>query len=98
MEQFYSPKSLATGQITEIPQELLERSFKADTPNTTGTAYYSPLDLIIFFGPLMALAYRLVPFHRGPQNSRFPAPTPPPLPQVKYLPASKTLRTGPYKS
>ncbi len=27
--------------------------------------------------PLMALAYRLVPFHRGPQNSRFPAPTPP---------------------
>jgi hypothetical protein len=28
-------------------------------------------------GPLMALACRLVPFHRGPQNSRFPAPTPP---------------------
>ena len=54
-----------------------------------------------FCGPQIALAYRLVLFHRGPQNSRFPAPTPsppPPLPHVIYLPTSKTLRAGPYKS
>ncbi len=34
-----------------------------------------------FCWPQMALAYRLVPFHRA-QNSRFPAPTPPPLPHL----------------
>jgi hypothetical protein len=26
-----------------------------------------------FCGPQIALAYRLVQFHRGPQNSRFPS-------------------------
>ncbi len=31
-----------------------------------------------FFGTQISLAYRLVQFHRGPQNSRFPAPNPPP--------------------
>ena len=31
--------------------------------------------------PQIALAFWLVQFHRGPQNSRFPAPTlPPPSP------------------
>jgi hypothetical protein len=49
-------------------------------------------------GPQIALAYRLVQFHRGPQNSRLPAPTPPPTSPHKYLPASKPLRMGPYKS
>jgi hypothetical protein len=34
----------------------------------------------------------------SPKNSRFPAPTPPPLPHIMCLPPSKTLRTGPYKS
>jgi hypothetical protein len=36
MEHFYPSKSLVIGQITEIHQEILERSFKADTPNTAG--------------------------------------------------------------
>jgi hypothetical protein len=34
----------------------------------------------------------------GPKNSPFPGPNPLPLAHVMYLPASKTLRTGPYKS
>ncbi len=42
-----------------------------------------------YFGPKMALAYRLDAI------SHF---TPLPLAHVMYLHASKTLRTGPYKS
>ncbi len=55
---------------------------------------------ILWSAQEIALAYRLVQFHRGPQNSRFPAPAsaPPPPPHIMCLPKSKTLRTGPYKS
>jgi hypothetical protein len=59
--------------------------------------FFGPKMARVLFGPQIAFAYRLVLFHRGPQNSRFPAPTPPPqptLPHVIYLPASKTLRSG----
>jgi hypothetical protein len=34
----------------------------------------------------------------GPKKSRFPGPNPLPLTQVMYLPAAKTLRTGPHQS
>jgi len=51
-----------------------------------------------FFGPQMVRAYRLDVISQGPKNSRFPGPNPLPLALVMYLHASKTLRTGPYKS
>ncbi len=52
-----------------------------------------------FSGPQMALAYGLDAISQGPKNSRFPGPNPLPLASfVMELDASKTLRTGPYKS
>jgi hypothetical protein len=51
-----------------------------------------------FFGPQMALDFRLDVISQGPKNSRFPGPNPVPLALVMDLQASKTLRTGPYKS
>ncbi len=49
-----------------------------------------------FFGPQMALAYRLDAISQGQKNSRFPGPIPLPLALVMDLHASKTSRT--YKS
>ncbi len=51
-----------------------------------------------FIGPQMALAYRLDAISQGPKSSRFPGPNPLPFAHVIYLYASKTLRTGSYKS
>jgi hypothetical protein len=51
-----------------------------------------------FYGPKMALVYRLDAISQGPKKSRFPGPNPLPLALVMYLHASKTLRTGPYKA
>ncbi len=46
-----------------------------------------------FFGPQMALAYRLDAISQGPKTLDFQAP---PIALVMYLHASKILRTGPY--
>ena len=51
-----------------------------------------------FFGPQMALAYRLDAISQGPKNSGIPGPNPLQLPHVMYIHASKTLCTGVYKS
>jgi hypothetical protein len=51
-----------------------------------------------FFGPQMALAYRLDAISQGPKNSPFPEPNPLPLAHVMYQTASKILRMGPSKS
>ncbi len=56
------------------------------------------LEISSFVGPKWHSPIGSMPFRRGQQNSRFPVPTPFPLPLVMYLPASKTLRTGPLKS
>jgi hypothetical protein len=47
-----------------------------------------------FCGPQIPLAYRLVIFHRGPQNSRFPVPTPPPFPTLSIRPHQKAYARG----
>ena len=52
----------------------------------------------MFFGPQMALAYRLDAISQGPKNSGIPGPNPLQLPHVMYIHASKTLCTGLYKS
>jgi hypothetical protein len=51
-----------------------------------------------FFGPQMALAYRLDAISEGPKNSRIPGPNPLPLALVMDMHASKALCTGLYKS
>jgi hypothetical protein len=51
-----------------------------------------------FFGPQMALAYRHDAISQGPKNSQIPGPNPLPLALVMDMHASKTLRTGLYKS
>jgi hypothetical protein len=51
-----------------------------------------------FFGPQMALAYRLDAISHGPKNSQFPGPNPLPLALVMDMHASKTLCMGLYKS
>ncbi len=51
-----------------------------------------------FFGPQMALAYRLDAISQGPKNSRIPGPNPLPLPLIMDMHASKTLCRGLYKS
>jgi hypothetical protein len=51
-----------------------------------------------FFGPQMALAYRIVAISQGPKNSRFPGPNPLPHALVMDLHVSKTLNKGPCKS
>ncbi len=48
--------------------------------------------------PHMALAYRLEAISQGPKTLNFHWPNPLPLAHVIYMPASKALRTGPYKS
>jgi len=53
--------------------------------------------LLEFFGPQMALAYRLDAISQGPKNSRFPGPNPLPLALLMDMLASKTLCTGLYK-
>jgi hypothetical protein len=50
-----------------------------------------------FFGPQMALAYRLDAISKGPKNSRIPGPNPIPLVLAMDMHASKTLSTGLYK-
>jgi hypothetical protein len=50
-----------------------------------------------FCGPQIALAYRLVLFQRGSQNSRFPAPVPrgpPPFPTLSIRPHQKPYTRG----
>jgi hypothetical protein len=42
--------------------------------------------------------FKLDAISQGPKNSPFLGPNPLPLAHVMYLPASKTSRTGPYKS
>jgi hypothetical protein len=54
---------------------------------------YGPL-IHKFFGPQMAVAYRLDAISQGPKNSRIPGPNPLPLPLVMDMHASKTLCTG----
>ncbi len=51
-----------------------------------------------FFGPQMALAYRLDAISQGPKNFQFSGPNPLPLGLVMDMHASKTLCTGLYKS
>ncbi len=51
-----------------------------------------------FFGPQMALAYRLDAISQGPKNSQTPGPNPLPLPLVMDRHAYKALCTGLYKS
>ena len=53
---------------------------------------------LLFFGPQMALAYRLDAISQGPKNSGIPGPNTFQLPDVMYIHASKTLCTGVYKS
>ena len=50
------------------------------------------------FGPQIAFTFRLDAISQGPNNSRIPGPNPLPLALVMDLHASKTLRTGSYKS
>ncbi len=65
-------------------------------PQSAFTAFRA---LMTALGPReIALAYRLDAITRGPKNSRFPGPNPFPLALAMDLHASKTLRTGPYKS
>ena len=47
-----------------------------------------------FFGPQMALSYRLAVISQGPKNSQIPSPNPLPLAPVMNMQASKTLCTG----
>ncbi len=55
----------------------------------------SQLSLVFkFFGPQMALAYRLDAFSQGPKNCQFPGPNPLPLALVMDMHTSKTLCTG----
>ncbi len=54
--------------------------------------------ILEFFGPQMALAYRIDAFSQGPKNSRIPEPNPLPLPLIMDMQASKTLCMGLYKS
>jgi hypothetical protein len=51
-----------------------------------------------FFGPQMALAYRLDAISQGPKNSQFPGPNPLPLALVMDMHTSKTLYTGLYET
>jgi hypothetical protein len=51
-----------------------------------------------YFGPQRALAYWLDAISQVRKNSWFPVPNLLPLAFIMYLHASKTLRTGPYKS
>jgi hypothetical protein len=48
-----------------------------------------------FFGPQMALAYRLDAISQGPKNSGIPGLNPLPLTLLMDLHASNTLRTVP---
>jgi hypothetical protein len=54
--------------------------------------------ILEFFGPQMALAYRLDAISQGPKNSRIPGPNLLPLPLIMDMHASKTLSTGLCKS
>ncbi len=54
--------------------------------------------ILEFFGPQMALDYWLDDFSQGLKHSRFSGPNPFPLPLIMDMHASKTLRTGLYKS
>jgi hypothetical protein len=56
------------------------------------------LEIEIFLGPKMALAYRLNAISQSPKNSRFPGPNPLPLALIMDMHAFKTLCTGLYKS
>ncbi len=47
-----------------------------------------------FFGPKMALAYRLDAISQGPKNSRIPGPNPLPLALVMDMHASKNYARG----
>ena len=58
---------------------------------------YAPI-ILKFFGPQMALAYRLDAISQGPKNSRIPGQSPLPLALIMDMHASKTLCTGLYKS
>jgi len=51
-----------------------------------------------FFGPQMALAYRLDAISQGKKTLDFQGPTPSHLPSKWMLAASKALRMGSYKS
>ncbi len=50
--------------------------------------------LLEFFGPQMALAYRLDAISQGPKNSRIPGPNPLPLSLVMDMHASKHYARG----
>jgi hypothetical protein len=54
--------------------------------------------ILEFFGPQMALSYRLDAISQGLKNSRIPGLNPLPLALVMVMHASKTLCTGLYKS
>jgi len=49
-----------------------------------------------FFGPQMALAYRLDSISQGPKNSRFLGPNP--LPFAQVMDAARIKSITPYKS
>jgi hypothetical protein len=71
---------------------------RLERPTPQHSHYGLPFYKLEFFGPQMALAYRLDAISQGPKNSRFPGPNPLPLALVMDLHASKKLRTVPYKS
>jgi hypothetical protein len=48
------------------------------------------LEISEFFGPQMALAYKLDAISKGPKNFRIPGPNPLPLALVKDMHAPKT--------
>jgi hypothetical protein len=50
--------------------------------------------LVDFFGPQMALAYRLDAMSQGPKNSRFPGPNPLPLALVTDAGRIKSITHG----
>ncbi len=47
-----------------------------------------------FFGPQIALAFRLYAISQGPKNSRFPGPNPLPLALVKDVARIKSITHG----
>jgi hypothetical protein len=49
------------------------------------------------FSLMLLAVYQLDAISQGPKNSPFPGPNPLPLAHIMYLPASKTLRRGPYR-